>query len=475
MAITLESLNMIRLLPTIMFIASSFIVLFTTILKTNGIIFGYKDYDLIMSLPIKSGIVIASRLVTLYLMNITFVLLVMIPMAFVYIFQVHPSTGFYIYFFSSLLLIPVIPIAIATIIGSFIILISVKFRYTNLLNIILSLTFLVGFYIASSQLNNTKVDITSIYDSLSNIIYGIYPISKLYTETVCDFNFISFLLYVLITVAILAIYISILSKYYNKLNNALTSRSTRSNYRLGDLQENSVLKSLFMKEIKRYFSSPLYVVNTGIGSVFLILLSIALFLFNSKQLDQMLEIPGFSDMIKKIAPLISTALIATNCTTSSAISLEGNKLWILKSSPIDTTEIFLSKILVNVFVCFPAIVISTILFSIRLQLDFLYIISLFILPFVYSILIGILGLILNLHFPKMEWTTEAQVIKQSASAMLAPLCGMIIIALPIIAVIKVSVISPDIIILFTIIISMLLILCLFTYLKKYGQKIFYHI
>ena len=53
-------------------------------LKTNGVLFGFKDYDLVMSLPVPISSVVLSRIASLYAMSLLFGLLAMVPAFAVY-------------------------------------------------------------------------------------------------------------------------------------------------------------------------------------------------------------------------------------------------------------------------------------------------------------------------------------------------------------------------------------------------------
>ena len=54
------------------------------VLKTNGVLFGFKDYDLVMSLPVPTSSVVLSRIASLYAMSLLFGVLVMVPAFAVY-------------------------------------------------------------------------------------------------------------------------------------------------------------------------------------------------------------------------------------------------------------------------------------------------------------------------------------------------------------------------------------------------------
>ena len=56
----------LRILPAMMMALCGMITLFTTIYKANGILFSFRDYDLQMSLPVKSSTIVASRIPVSY-------------------------------------------------------------------------------------------------------------------------------------------------------------------------------------------------------------------------------------------------------------------------------------------------------------------------------------------------------------------------------------------------------------------------
>lgn len=71
---------------------------FTTINKASGVLFSYKDYDLVMSLPVKTSHVVASRILQLYVLNLFFTLMAMLPAGAVYAIKVNPGALFYLFF-----------------------------------------------------------------------------------------------------------------------------------------------------------------------------------------------------------------------------------------------------------------------------------------------------------------------------------------------------------------------------------------
>ena len=117
-------------------------------------------------------------------------------------------------------------------------------------------------------------------------------------------------------------------------------------------------------------------------------------------------------------------------TTNSSISLEGKSLWIIKMLPVSTSKIFASKIMVNLTVLLPTAIIVCTFFGIYLKLSLVNFIFTYLISFAYSIFTSVLGLLLNLLFPKFDYDNEVRVIKQSLAVFLSILIGIISVLLP---------------------------------------------
>lgn len=88
-------LNMTQLIPLYAFLIASLLSFFFTIFKANGELFGFFDYDTLMSLPIKTTTIIASRFMYLYIWNTLLSLLIMLPAGVIYAVFSNPNRLFY--------------------------------------------------------------------------------------------------------------------------------------------------------------------------------------------------------------------------------------------------------------------------------------------------------------------------------------------------------------------------------------------
>lgn len=465
-----KALNAPYLLLVQFMLLASLFILFTNIYKVGGTLFKFKDYDLLMSLPIKKWVIISSKIFLLYVSGIIYAALIMIPAFIVYVRNVDVSILFYLLFFITLLVIPMIPLVVSSIIGSLITAISSRFKHKNIINYILTIGLFVVIMVFSTGLENMKaIDMANIGKSMIDMFNGIYPLVKMYNDILSNSNILSLALFIVIPVLLFAIYIKLMVIFHSKINDGLSSYKKNKNYKIGVLKRNTPLLALYQKELKRYFSSVVYVTNTAMGAIMLTLSVIGIVIAGGDKVNQILGIPGFSTTIANIGPLIMGAFCMLNCSTHSAISLEGKNLWIIKSIPVKTKKIFYSKIMVNLTILIPAILINSTIFCIYLKTNLVMTLYMYITPLIYSIFISVIGLIINLHFPLFNWKNEIKVIKQSLSSFIAIFVGMGIAIVPF--TIKYSMSNE---LYTTIITSSMLIITIasYLYMNSYGAKIF---
>ena len=136
-----------------------------------------------------------------------------------------------------------------------------------------------------------------------------------------------------------------------------------------ELKGSTQLTALIKKEIKRYFASPIYVINTIIGPILLLGMSIATIFMGDEVLATILEVEIVKEIIPVFVIVVVCCILVLSCTTNSSISLEGKNLWILKSSPIKPIVIFKAKIALNLILILPALLIADIIFAFSLKLS----------------------------------------------------------------------------------------------------------
>ena len=411
-----------------LFVICSVYVFFFNIFRIKTILFDFKDYDLLMSLPLKRSSVIASKIVSLYVINLIITLIIMIPGYIAYITVVNLTND--LIFFLLLLTIPIIPLLASTIVGIFLAWITSFFKNKNIGSYVVNLlTIAIVLFIS---FNSGSLDENAIINQSMNMVNSFskyYPLTTIFFDLLENVSIINLIIYFLLPIVLMGIFVYIINVGYTPLRNKLLRQSVKSDYKVVGYKVSSPLKRLYLKELKRYFSNSSYVINTAFPCVGVIILIIALSVSNNSFINISQEV-DVKELIASNTILVLSIVCAISSTTHASISIEGKSLWIMKSIPVKSSTIFLSKILVNLTILVPTIFISSTFFGIYFHLSVLDKIFLYILPLAYSVFTAIMGLILNLMFPKFDFDNEIRVIKQSLPVFLSMMIGFAVVILP---------------------------------------------
>ncbi|MDU6824492.1 MAG: hypothetical protein E6415_14470, partial [Intestinibacter bartlettii] len=179
---TLVRIGQQELIPAYMVSVSSFCILFITIFYSNGILFGSKDIDMLLSLPVTNNEIISSKFFLMYLLNFLITFLFMIPGGVIWLISIKARVLQILFYFISVLFVPLIPMCIATCMGILIILVSSFFKNKNTISLIFSFV-MFGFIgciaVYSMQSGNNLNNIGFI---LAKQITAIYPLSKVFMK-----------------------------------------------------------------------------------------------------------------------------------------------------------------------------------------------------------------------------------------------------------------------------------------------------
>lgn len=418
-----------ELLLIIGFIAISGLCLFNSIYKAPSYLYQSRDYEMLASLPIKASTILISKMIKLILSNYLYSFMLIIIPALVYFIKVEVSITYLIYLAIMFLVTPLVPIVLASVISYFLGSISSKSRYKNTTLIIGSIAIILGLIGISYNMEALVLRIIESSTSIINIAQKIYPPSYYFVDGLKNNNIMSVLIFLGVSLAIFTIFIIAFSKGFNKINSSMNENYKINSYEVSSLKSSTPTKALINKEIKRYLSSYMYFLNTSIGVILLLVLSIGILIMGPDKIAKMMNIPYYKDIFSVQVTGMIIFCILMSCTTNSSISLEGKNLWILKSSPIDEIDIFKSKIYMNLILILPISSISLLIISLKLNFDIKYTITMFMLINICAIFTALYGLFINLIFPKLDYISETEVVKRSASCMVSTFSSMIYIGI----------------------------------------------
>lgn len=339
-------------IPPLVITASSLLTLATTLIKSNGLLFGFKDYDLLLSLPVRSRDVIASRLIALYLLDLAPTVVFAAPALVVYGMAVGAGIVTWILLFFSLLLAPLLPLVIGAFLSGLIALLTARLRRRSVLTSVLSLAAMMLFMAGAFAIPQMEgADLSALAEQMSAMISRIYPPAALFAQA-AEGNVLSFLLLVLVSLGAAALFVLLFAKVFSWLNSALSARRSSGHFRLG---------------AQRGRISPARPVSQGAQALrFLPGVSDELRRRSSDggPAGYRFLFPAFRAKgagraaAARAAPLAAAFFVGMESTTAAALSLEGRNRWILYSSPVDTRTIFNAKIAVGLTASAPAVILG---------------------------------------------------------------------------------------------------------------------
>lgn len=428
LATVLKPMGYLDLILIIAVLFSCILSFITSIYKAQGTLFSSKDYDLLMALPIKNSTILTSKILSLMSISYIETALIIVPASIVYfIYSGSLSWIFFIILIIGLIFIPMIPIIAASIIAVVITFISSRFKHKNIATIVVGMIAVLLVMIVSMNMQSYVNAFIANSDSIVTGLSSIYIPSMYLKEALVNYDIVSLIKFILISIIPFSIFVLVFSKTFKAINGKLSESYKKANYKVAELETSSITKSLVIQELRRYFATPIYVMNTAFGMVLLVAASIATLFVSKETLAVLLGYPEIVNVIPIGILVLLVFTIGLSCTTNSAISLEGNRLWILKSLPIDPKDIFKGKIITNLIITIPASIIANIIFYIGLKFEIKYLIFNLVISIVFAVISAVLGIITNLCFPKMEWSNPTTVVKQSASVLITILVVFILI------------------------------------------------
>jgi len=434
-------LGMTEMIPAYLIMISSLIILFFAIFKAGSVIFQRNAYDILTSLPISGTAIVASRYIRMYVENLIITLVVMVPALITYGWLNKPAVSFYLIGLIVTCFIPCIPITIATFIGGLITAVASRMKHKSLVSTALSILLVVLVLVGTTGGSMTMTEMPEeemlemLQDMLPmvlSLIKGIYPPAIWLGEAMLTGNVLLCLACVAGGMMLMGLVIILVAHSYHSISQKLYSTSASHDYQMEQLQKESILRALFRREWKRYFASSVYVTNTIVSPIMGLLFAGAILVMSTSgavDVGQLMEEAGLPITLnlRGAVPFVLAATFCMMPTTCSSISLEGKEWWIVKSLPIRTKDLLDAKLLLNLVLFLPFLLVAEVLLAIALKPNWLELIWLIVIPVIMLVCSGVFGLAANLKMPVFNWENEVTIVKQSASAFVGGIVGFLFV------------------------------------------------
>lgn len=398
-----------------------------TVSAASGFVFSNKDSDLMLSLPVSAFSVMLSKILALYLECLIFCALFLLPSGVAYIHYGGAwDASLIIRLVIAALFLPVLSTLFCVILGWLLSWISAHSKHKSLVSSVIMFIFMAAVFYFSFQLNNLTMILVSNAAGFSHAMATwLLPFGLMQSGIIS--SWLAIVEFCLLCAVPFLLVVWLFSAGYKRILSGLASHDVRNDYKLHDVKATGLFSALFKKEARRYFGTTIYLFNTGIGSIMLLGASIYACTVTDKADAAIAQFGGIEKLLP-IALLIFGFLLSMTNTTCVSISLEGKTLWILKEAPVPASTIFRAKAAVNLLVTWPVILISTLLLTVFYKLDLLTAASMAAAMLVFSLANALFGLLINLHYPKMDCSNDTIVVKQSASAFFGYFSGLLPLA-----------------------------------------------
>ena len=384
----------------------------------------FADFDTLMGMPIPIPLIVLARFFALYSVEAMYCAAYLLPCGVVYTILCSPAWWFWPVFLLALLLLPVVPVVLGS--GADLLLSAAFARskhkqgITAAIKMILLLAFIVFAYMFP-QLSNSFI---TAPEKAASIASRIYPPAQWFAKGVTG-DPLPALLFCVGSAVLCVLFVLILNRTFLWLHDRLSAGYHVKNYRLGALKSSGTLKALFMVERKRFFSSTAWVINTIIGSVLIAVIGVAGAALSGTLMPLLKEMS-----MTGIAPIAITGILVfcatISPTTACAVSMEGKQLWIAKTLPVSAKRWLAAKILMNLLLVGPSLLLAITLLSIayRSMLDAADVLGVVLMPIAALLFTTAFGLYVNVRMPRFDWKAETEVVKQSGAVMLVVLVGI---------------------------------------------------
>ena len=405
-----------------------------SVFMVQSYIFAARDNELLLAMPIKPSAILAGRLSALLVTEYIFQAVIMVPVFCILLINSYisfvPALGI-VFFFLAAALLPLIALALGCFVGWLVALITSRLRNKNVMTLVLSLGFLAAyFWLYNKLMDNLNVLVENGAEIAEAVRRTLFPVYHL-GVAVANGSALSFVIFALCAIVPFIVMCALLSRSFVRL--AAGGRAAKkAKYKEKALRVSGSRMALLKRELRYYWSQPMYILNSSFGMILMVVFAVVMIVRPVLFLglfDQ--DSGGLAGIIDPgvMGAIVLSALALLNAVSAPTISLEGKNLWISKSLPVNASDILLSKAGLHLAVCgIPAIFAGLVCIVVLPISGFLQAALTLVLPISVTLMFSLLGVALNLSFPRFDWINPIQPVKQGISSMLTMFGGMALLS-----------------------------------------------
>ncbi|EPD78674.1 hypothetical protein [Atopobium sp. oral taxon 199] len=439
-----------KLVPLIAVLIASLSGVVFTFAKSNGLLFGYKDYDFIMSLPVKKTVVIASRVGAMYSMEIFWALITMLPLYLGYFSTAEITPLRLLMVPISILLAPNLATSVTILLAWALTALGAKLHFKNFNTVIggivgmaIAMLYIVGVTWFSGTMSHDGESVEYLATHYNEIIYGmantvgtVYVPSLLVANVFAQGNVLSLFIFIVLSVGSPALIIALLAKFNDRVNASVVTQTANKKFATSQIstKKNGIFRAMVLKEFRTLFGYPTYFFQLGFGVIICVILALVVAFFG---VDGFIASVVEDDinaarMIRPVAHMIfglmSTYFIcmfvAASCSSAVAFSIEGHSNWLMATMPVTARQVFGSKVVANMLYVLVGLLLTNGILLISGNIALGTAARNFIVPLCFCFFATNLGMAIDVRRPNFDWTNITEITKRSIAAMVSSLVGV---------------------------------------------------
>jgi len=431
---SLKAINQQGMIISIVLVLVALITLLFSIFSCINVYYLASDLEYLLPLPLKPHEILLAKFAVITIYNYIFEFALGIPAFITYGIMNNENILFYIYSMIILILMPIIPLIIASLIVmilmSFVNITKHRDKFVLFISVF-AIASAILFNIFSSRM--APMDETSAMiliekvNSLAILFGNAFPfvlpgVNCLINVTNAT-GFFNLLIFIVINVVSIGLFSIIGNFLYFK--GALGSSENSSKRKLlsdSEISKQTVnrgqLFSFVMKEWKLLYRNPTYLMQCVAPMFIFPILFFVIFRFNSQYQEAFGLLSENPNLFE--SPFALTVLICIlaffligNTSSGSAVSRDGSYATIAKYIPMDYYKQFIGKMMMGCIFCIIEVTLTMIVFASPLGLSVMNVIAVSIIIILIGIVQNYIMLIIDFKRPKLIWDNEMAVVKNN--------------------------------------------------------------
>ena len=399
------------------------LMVFGTVFTAKVQLFEAKDNDLLLSMPVSPRDILFSRMASLLALNFVLELIVAAPVLFAwYRAATLPALGI-LSFALLLLTLPCLALAVTSLLAWLLSLLSSKVRNKALMTTLGSLVFLGVYFAVVFRMNNYMALLVQNGEQIASSLSGAAVLVWL-GNAMAGSSAVDLALSLLVTLVPFTAAYAILSRSFVSI---VTTKHgfAKIRYEEKALKTSSVDAALLKREFRHLGASSAYLLNSGMGVLFLLAAAVALAVKHEAINGFFAQLPELAATAPVLYALAIGGMTGMTLFTPAGVSIEGKNLWILQSLPVTSYQALRSKLRMANLLTLPAAALA--------GLSCAFVTGKW--PFVtlaavlFALFCNLFGLRMGILHAKLDWVNEAQAVKQGWAVMITMFgCWGIILA-----------------------------------------------